>query len=308
MSFKGRMILNFGIVYLVMGSIYLAIKFSVEAFPALLMGGYRFLLAGLILVGFAWLKGDGLPKLKDWKTGLIVGFIMNFCGQAPVFLAAKTVPSSVIALICASIPLWMTFFDRVFFARQKLSALTYLGLLVGFVGVVRLMAPEKGIEFNYLSALPVVFSNLCWALGSLLPKRVKMNPSALISVGTQLTTCSLFYFCFSFFMGEFTAFHFSDITVKSSLALAYLVIFGSVIAFSSLNWLVKNCDAGKVSTYGFVNPLIAVLLGTIVVNEVLTLKIIISAAIILLGVIIIIFSKVGTNKKTLLILDAEEMK
>jgi drug/metabolite transporter (DMT)-like permease len=308
MSFRSKMILNFAVVYFVMGAIYLAIRFSVEGFPSSLMGGIRFLVAGIILLSLSFLKGDGLPDANDWKAGILLGFVMNFCGQAPVFIASKTVPSSVIALISASVPLWMTFFDRLFFARQKLSGMTYGGLLIGFIGVLLLMAPGKQTNFNYLAALPVIFANICWALGSLLPKKVKMSPSVLKNIGTQLTSGSIFFFITSYFMGEFGKFHFTDITLKSVLALSYLIIFGSVIAFSSLNWLVRNVDAGKVSTYGFVNPLIAVLLGSMIGHEQITLKILFSAAIILVGVIIIILAKSRTPKGIIPVPEAEELK
>ncbi len=297
MSFTNKLFISFAGIYLIWGSTYLVVKFALGGFPPLLMGAIRFSLAGLLFMLFAWFKGDGLPKLKDWKNGLIIGFIMNFCGQALTFIATMKVPTVIVALICASIPLWVTFFDQIFFSRQKLSLFRYSGLLIGFIGVITLLAPGSHQEFNYLYALPVIFSCICWSFGSILPQKLKMGPSTFINLGTQLFSGSLFFLISSYLFGEFNSFQIEKISLKSMISMFYLIIFGSVIVYSCYNWLINNYDIAKVSTYGFVNPLLAVLIGTLFGNEPISLKIIISASIILLGVIIIIFSKSGIKVK-----------
>lgn len=291
MSFRNKLILSFAGVYLIWGSTYLGVKFSLEGFPPLLMGGVRFTLAGILFMIFALFKGEGKLTLQDWKNGLIIGFVMNFLGQGLTFISAKHIPSSIVALICATVPLWVTFFDRMFFTRAKLSVLSYVGLLIGFIGVTNLLSPDPNANFNYLYALPILFSSSCWALGSLLPKKLNVSKSTFVNLGTQLFSGGIFFLVTSFLMGEISSFHIENVTAKSLMALSYLIIFGSIIVFSCFNWLIKNCDASKVATYGFINPLVAVMLGNLFGGEPITLKVIISASIILLGVMIIIFGK-----------------
>jgi drug/metabolite transporter (DMT)-like permease len=297
MNFTNKLILSFAGIYLIWGSTYLGVKFAVEGFPPLLMGGIRFMAAGLLFMLFAWFRNEGRPKLKDWKNGLIVGFVMNFCGQALTFMAAAHIPSAIVALICATVPLWVTFFDRVFVSRQKLSLFTYSGLLIGFTGVVSLLKPDTATGFNYLYALPVLFSSMCWALGSILPKKLEMSSSTFSNLGIQLFSGSIFFIITSYFMGEFNTFHIENVSLKSLIALVYLIIFGGIIVFTCYNWLLNNYDAAKVSTYGFVNPLLAVMMGNFFGNEPLTLKVLISASVILLGVIIIVLSKASVKVK-----------
>ncbi|MFN8577004.1 MAG: EamA family transporter [Candidatus Sericytochromatia bacterium] len=295
MSFTNKLVLSFTGVYLIWGSTYLAVKFSLEGFPSLLMGGIRFSIAGLLLILFAFLKGEGKPTLKDWKNAIIIGFVMNFCGQGLNFIVAREVPSSIIALISATVPLLITFFDSMFFSKQKLSPIIIIGLIIGFSGVISLLSPDKNNSFNYLLTIPILFSSTCWAFGSLLPKKLDMNNSAFMNLGTQLFAGSIFFTIGSYFMGEFNGFKFENVPLKSLFALLYLITFGSIIVFTCYNWLLKNYDAGKVSTYGFVNPVIAVIMGNIFGNEIITPKIIVSALIILLGVVIIIASKSKIN-------------
>lgn len=295
MSFKNKLILSFTGVYLIWGSTYLALKFGLEGFPPLLLGGIRYSIAGLIFLLFSFIKNEQKPTLKDWKNGLILGFIMNFCGQALTFISAQHVPSSIVALIAATVPLWVTFFDRLFFSKQKLSILAYVGLVLGFVGVTALITPDTNTKFNYLLILPILFSCMCWALGSILPKKMSLSSATFSNLGIQLFSGSMFFLIASYFMGEFSRFEIAHVTNKSLFALAYLTIFGSVLVFSCFNWLIKNYDAAKVSTYGFVNPLVAIILGTYFGNEPITPKVIVSASIILFGVMIIILSKTKKN-------------
>jgi len=182
-----------------------------------------------------------------------------------------------------------------FFAKKALPMLTYGGLLIGFVGVANLLSPDSSHHFNYLHALPIIFSCMCWALGSILPKKLNMSKSTYSNLGTQLFSGSIFFWLISYLSGEFTNFHVENITLKSVLALSYLINFGAIIVFPCLNWLLKNCDSAKVATYGFINPIIAVIIGNVFASEPITMKVIVSASIILLGVMIIIF---GNGCKT----------
>ncbi|MFN4149956.1 MAG: EamA family transporter [Candidatus Sericytochromatia bacterium] len=295
MSFTNKLIISFTGVYLIWGSTYLAVKISLEGFPSFLMAAIRFFIAGLLFFLIAYFKGDSRPTLKDWKNGLITGFMMNFCGQGLNFLVAKEVPSSIVALICAIAPLLITFFDSLFFTKQKLSIFVISGLVIGFTGVINLLSPDSSMNFNYLLTLPIIISSIFWALGSLIPKKLDMNSSSFVNLGTQLLSSSFFFIISSLLMGELTNFSFTQVSIKSFLALIYLITFGSIVVFTCYDWLLKNYDASKVSTYGFVNPVIAVIMGNLFGNEPITFKVILSASIILFGVIIIIASKSKTK-------------
>lgn len=295
MNFTNKLILSFAGVYLIWGSTYLAVKFSLDGFPPFMMAGIRFFIAGILFFLIAYFKGDSRPTLQDWKNGLITGFMMNFCGQGLNFLVAKEVPSSIVALICAMAPLLITFFDSIFFSKNKLSIFAISGLLIGFTGVINLLSPDSSMSFNYLLTLPIIISSIFWAFGSLVHKKLNSNSSSFVNLGTQLVSGSAFFMISSFIMREFNNFSILDVSSKSLFSLLYLITFGSIVVFTCHDWLLKNCDASKVSTYGFVNPVIAVAVGSLFGNEPITSKVIISASIILLGVIIIIASKSKTK-------------
>lgn len=297
MSFKSKLLLSFAGIYLIWGTTYLAVKFSLHGFPPMLMGGIRFTTAGLLFLLFSMYRGDGLPNIKDWKNGIITGFIMNLCGQGFNFFVAKDVPSSIVSLLAATSPLLVVFLDRLFFARKKLPLMSYIGMSVGFIGVASLFSPDTNLSFNYIQLIPILISCICWAIGSLVPKKLELSNSAIKNLGTQLFSGGIMFMILSFLLGEYNNFNIYDVGAKPLFALIYLITFGSIVVFGCYNWLIQNYDSSKVATHGFINPVIALGVGSVLGNEPITLKVIISASIIVLGVMIIIFGKTKINLK-----------
>lgn len=297
MNFKSKLLLSFAGIYIIWGTTFLSVKFALETLPPMLMGGIRFTIAGLLFLLFVLYKGEGLPTRQEWKNGLILGFMINLCGQGFNFLVAKDVPSAIVSLISATSPLFIIFFDRMFFSKKNIPLMSYIGLTIGFIGVATLLSPDPKAGFTYIQAIPILIASVFWAFGSLMTKTINLGSSVIKNLGVQLLCGGLLFFIPAFFLGEFNSFNLNNVSSKSFFALLYLIIFGSIVVFTCYNWLMKNYDASKVATHGFINPLLAVIAGSILGNEPITLKIIISAVIIILGVMIIIFGKTKINIK-----------
>ncbi len=284
------LIAAFATVYVVWGSTYLAIRVAVETMPPFLMAGARFIIAGVLMFIWLRLKGLPMPDKKQWLHATIAGGLMLIGGNGLVVWAEQTVSSSLTALLVALTPVWFALLDWARPAGKRPATYTWVGIAVGFAGVALLVTGHNSSSVNAAhnpwGVAALVLAGLCWAAGSLWsrynakPESPWMNSAAqMICGGVSLLLVSLFH-------GEPAHFHFAQVSKQSWLALLYLIVFGSWIAFSAYVWLLKVSTPARVATYAYVNPVIAVVLGHLVLAEPFGGRTLGAATIILAGVVI----------------------
>jgi drug/metabolite transporter (DMT)-like permease len=280
-------VLALATVYLVWGSTYLAIRVTDRTMPPFLMSSVRFLIAGAALYAFAS-RGRARPTLREWGAAAIVGAALLLVGNGGVAWAETRLDSGFAALIVAVIPLYVALMDRAFFGR-RLSPSAIAGLVIGFVGVAVLVRPGGGA--HVVPALVLLATTSAWAAGSLYARGAALPASPLQSAAMQMLAASVFLGIAGLVRGEALQVHADSFGTKPLIAFAYLVLFGSLIAFSAYAWLLKNVRISTVATYAFVNPVVAVALGTMFLGETITASTVFAGAAIVLAVVLIVTAK-----------------
>ncbi|MGH2472198.1 MAG: EamA family transporter [Candidatus Limnocylindria bacterium] len=281
--------LALGIVYVVWGSTYLAIAIAVETLPPLLWAGLRFALAGVLLA--AWLafrRVDLRISRRELAGAAAVGVLLLAVANGLVVLAERTVPSGVAALIVASIPLWIVIYRLI--ARESVGRDLLAGVLLGLGGVAILVVPG-GLNgtIDPIGALMLFGATLSWALGTFLSPRLQTPRDVLVSTAYQMLAGGVVLLAVGVGRGELATVDPATFSTRSIVAFAYLVVFGSLVAYSAYTWLLQNASVSLVSTYAFVNPVVAVLLGALILAEPITPSILIGAAVIVVAVAFIVF-------------------
>ena len=288
--------LALGTVYIVWGSTYLAIAYVVETMPPFLAGSARFLVAGSLLLAFLlaqdrWRRARGQPsslarpRLVEWRTAAIVGTLLLLGGNGLVSTAEERIPSSIAAVIIATVPIWMNVLDGVL-TRRAPSLLTLGGLGVGLVGVAILLYPSEGVDrLDPLGIGMVVVSALCWSLGSLYARRGPLPANQLQGSGMEQVAGGAAMLAAAVLLGEPGRVSVEAISTASLLALGYLIVFGSLLAFTAYVWLLDHAPISTVATYAYVNPVVAVGLGVLFRSEPLTPRTLIAAALIIGAVV-----------------------
>lgn len=288
-------------LYIVWGSTYLAIRFAVETIPPFLQASLRFLVSGTILYVWRRAAGDPVPTLSNWKATAIVGIFLLVGGNGLVSLAEKTVPSGIAALIIATAPFWLVLFEAFRSGGAKPTWQSILGLLVGFGGVFLLIGPADfmGAEhkFDTFGVIVLLIAPVLWSLGSIYAKGADMPKSSLLSTGMQMLTGAAALFVVSVATGELRGFSFEDVTMRSWWGLVYLITFGSLVGFVSYGWLLHNAPISVVSTYAYVNPVVAVFLGWLLAGEELNARIVVASSVIIGSVILINWARQISVKK-----------
>jgi drug/metabolite transporter (DMT)-like permease len=274
-------------VYLVWGSTYLAIRVTDRTMPPLLMSSARFLVAGAALYVFA-ARGRARPTRREWGAAAIVGAALLLVGNGGVAWAETRLESGFAALIVAVIPMYVALMDRAFFGR-RLSTPAVVGLIIGFAGVALLVRP--GGPGDVFAALLLLVTTSAWAAGSLYARGAPLPQSPLLAAAMQMLCASLFLGIAGLATGEASGIHADSFATKPLLAFVYLVLVGSLIAFSAYAWLLKNVRISVVATYAFVNPVVAVALGALFLNEAIGLTTIVAGAAIVLAVVLIVTAK-----------------
>jgi drug/metabolite transporter (DMT)-like permease len=280
--------LALGIVYVVWGSTYLAIAIAVETLPPLLYAGIRFALAGVLLTAWLAFRGVDLRISRAELAGAaVVGILLLAIANGLVVLAERTVPSGIAALIVASIPLWVVIYRMI--ARERVGLDLLAGVFLGLIGVAILVVPG-GIDgtLDVIGALMLFGATLAWALGTVLSPRLHTPQNVLVSTAYQMLAGGVVLVVVGLGRGELVNIDPATFSVRSMVAFAYLVIFGSLVAFTAYTWLLQNASVSLVSTYAFVNPVVAVLLGALVLAEPITPSILIGAAVIVVAVAFIV--------------------
>ncbi len=280
----------FAAVYLIWGSTYLAIRFAIETIPPLCMAAVRFLVAGTVL--YAWARARGAPKpgLRQWRDAAVVGTLLLGVGNGGVVVAEQWVPSGLTALLVGSVPLWMVLVDWGWGSRARPGRRVAVGLLAGFVGMgVLVGSPGVGAggRQELLGGLLLVGASLSWASGSIYSRHASKPPRPRLWVAMQMLTGGVVLTLGSFITGEVSALHPTTVSAKSALALAYLIVFGALVGYVAYIWLLSVSTPARVSTYAYVNPVVALFLGWALAGEPLTYRSLLAAAIIIGAVVVI---------------------
>jgi len=289
-------------LYIVWGSTYLAIRFVVETMPPFMYASLRFFTAGAILFIWRLAAGDEMPTWSNWKSTAIVGSLLLLGGNALIALAEKNVPSGVAALMVGTSPFWLTLFEALRANGTKPTWQTVLGLVIGFAGVFLLIGPA-GItgstqKFEPLSILLMCVAPMLWSLGSIYARGADMPKSGLMSTGMQMLASSIPLLVVSVVTGELHGFSFAQVSTHSWLGLAYLITFGSLVGFVSYGWLLHNAPLSLTSTFAYVNPVVAVILGWLLAHEALNARVVAASSIIVGSVIFINWSRQAAAKKS----------
>ncbi len=286
------LIAAFAAVYILWGSTYLAIKYAIETLPMFLMAGTRFLTAGAILfIAAKFTKDYEKPTWAQWKTSFVVGTLLLLGGNGAVVLAEHYISSSLAALLVATEPFWIVLLSWLWLKGARPNWKVALGLLLGFGGVYLLVGGHGGANDSNSNQLYgtilVVIGTICWATGSLYGLRAPVSKSSILASGMQMLAGGSVLFLVGTLSGEWTNFNVADVSLNSWLGLAYLTVFGSIIAFTAYSWLLKNAEPSIVATYAYVNPVIAVFLGWLIAGESFTTQMLVGAAVIVGSVVLI---------------------
>jgi drug/metabolite transporter (DMT)-like permease len=282
--------LGLGIVYVVWGSTYLAIRVMVRTIPPLLGAGLRFALAGaIVLLVVAWRREPGAwrPTRREALAALCIGTLLAAGGNGLVTIAERDVPSALAALLIASVPLWVVVYRSI--SRDRVHGATLGGVVVGFVGVALLLLPgnlPEGVPLG--GAVLCIVAAASWAAGTFASPRAPLPSDPLASTGWQMLLGGLVMVAIGVVAGEVGDVDASAVSGESLVAFAYLLVFGSLVAFTAYVWLLQNAPVSQVATYAYVNPVVAILLGATLLDETLTTGTLVGAAIIVASVAVIV--------------------
>lgn len=283
-----QLALGFGAIYLIWGSTYLGIRYAVETIPPLMMMGIRHSVAGLLVYAWARRTGVPAPQWKQWRFAAIAGALLFLGGHGLLAWAEQRVPSGLAALLCATLPLWTVLLAYVDGTERKLGFKAWTGILLGFAGVAVLIGPDALTQhLDVLAAAAAIASALVWVMGTAYTRRVAMPSSKILSAAMQMISGGALLLILGWLSGEARHFQLASLTLRSVAALAYLIVFGSIVAFTVYTWLVSVSSPSRLSTYAYVNPVIAVFLGWAVAGEALGVRTIAATAIIVAGVILV---------------------
>ena len=286
-----ELVAAFAALYIIWGSTYLAIFFAIQSIPPFLMAGARFFIAGLIMLAIARLQGPLKSTWLDWRTSLIVGACLLLGGNGGVTISEKFVETGLASLIVATVPIYMTLLGWMTGMSPRPSGIVWLGLAGGLVGVAVLLGPELRISNGSRGAIGMsilLLGSFIWSAGSIYSRFAKHVASPFFAAAQQMICGGLLLMLVGFFAGEARNFHPEKITLLSFGAFAYLVLIGAIVGYTSYFWLLRNCDPSKVATYAYVNPVVAVLLGALFAHEVVTLRTLVAAVLIIGSVALII--------------------
>ncbi|MGW3388743.1 EamA family transporter [Streptomyces cinereoruber] len=278
-----------GIVYVVWGSTYLGIRVVVETLPPFLSGGARFVTAGLLLAGIvAWRQGPAALKVTRRQLGsaLLVGLLLILGGNGLVVLAETSVPSGLAALLVAVVPAWVVVLRAV--AGERPGPGAFGGVLLGLAGLGVLTLPGLTGEVRIGGVLLVVVAALSWSVGSFTSSRLPMPANPFAASAYEMVAGGLAGVAVGLLRGEHHGLDLAEVSTRSWTALAYLVVFGSLIAFTAYAWLLQAAPLSLVATYAYVNPVVAVALGALILNEALTWPVVLGGAIVVAGVCLIV--------------------
>ena len=292
---RTAVVTNFALVYLIWGSTYLGIRYAIATIPTFLMAGTRFLAAGIVL--FAWGRWRGAPALtrRNWRDAAIVGGLLLLGGNGGVVWAETRVLSGIAALLVATVPVWVVIIEWVRPGGTRPTVAVFAGLALGLAGLFVLIGPGAftgaGGGVDPLGALALTLGSIAWAIGSVYARTAALPRDAVTSTGAQMLCGGSMMLALSAAGGQLSGFHLRDVSAASWWGWVYLVTIGSIVGYTAYVWLLKNVSSAKASTYAYVNPVVAVLLGWKMSGEPITPRTIVAAAIIVAAVILITLAR-----------------
>jgi drug/metabolite transporter (DMT)-like permease len=292
---RSRLLAAFAAVYVIWGSTYLAIRFAVETLPPMLMVGSRFLVAGAVLMLWARWRDGRWPSARDWKTSAVSGSLMLAGGNGAVVWAEQKVPSGIAALLVAVVPVWMVMLDWLLPGGRRPGAPVFAGLAMGLAGLALLVGPSalqgRGDGVDLVSAGVLLAGSLSWAVASLYTQRAPRATTGSLGSASQMIAGGVCSVLIGVVRGEPAQLDLAHASALSLGALAYLIVFGSLIGFTAYLYMLAHTTAAKAATYAYVNPVVAVLLGWAFAGEPVTTRTLVAAAVILGGVAIITLAR-----------------
>lgn len=280
-----------GAVCLFWGTTYLAIRIGVRTIPPALFGGLRFLTAGLIFLAYLSWRGHALPQGRELLDMVIVGIALLVTSNGLVIWAEQWVPSSIAALLVATLPFWMAGFEAALPSGERLTFRKGMGIIIGFTGLVILLSPEIKTSFDmaYLQGVAaLLMAPLCWSAGSVYSKSRPAKSHPLMAATMQMVVAGIILILIGGIFGEWQRF---SLDAEGLAATAYLVVFGSIVGYGSFIYALSKLPATKVAMYAYVNPVIAVVLGWLILDERMDWSVVLATAVVLLGVVLVKSSK-----------------
>ncbi len=296
MSQKTKVFIALGLVYVVWGSTFLGVKYVLNDLPPMLASCTRFLVGGTILFLFTLLRGQGVPSLKEARNAALIGVLLSGVGNCVVAYALQFMPSGLVALLVATLPAWTILLDYLLFSKQKPTIIAFIGLVLGLVGMGVLLNPTQQIgqrEVALFPALLVFVGSVAWAFGSLKSPYLTL-PKPLQSTAIQMIVGGCFSLLMSLIFEQNQLLAYQNMTTETYWAMLYLIMIGSYVGFTAYVWLINNAPPQLTATYAYVNPVVAIFLGWIFLNERLTPRSMAASTIILTGVVMM---TLGRSKK-----------
>lgn len=280
---------NLLLVYIVWGSTFLGVRYAIEVLPPLMTNAVRFLVGGVLFFIFTLFRGYGIPSLKQWLSAAWIGMLLSGIGNCAVAYAIGFMPTGLVALLVATLPGWMVGLDYYFFAKQKPSWITVVGLALGLVGMYVLLNPLGQLsnrEIPMFPAILVFIGSITWAWGSLQSPYLEMPPR-MQTTAIQMLGGGVFSLIMSLLLEPTGVAALSKIDDKTYAALAYLIVVGSFVGYSAYVWLLHHAPPTLTATYAYVNPVVAIILGGIFVHEKLSNRALIASLVVLIGVVLV---------------------
>ncbi|MGA7217415.1 MAG: EamA family transporter [Candidatus Sulfotelmatobacter sp.] len=287
---RWKTLLAFAIIYFLWGSTFLAIRIGVREVPPLLLAGMRFVAAGIVL--YAWMRAAGAasPTRREWASATLLAVLIFLVDYGLVFWAEQRVPSGITAVMLATIPVFTALAEILILRSQRLTLRLAIALVVGLAGVAVLVS--RSVSFGDApiersGALALVVAAISWSLASVLSRKLSLPQSKIMSSGAQMLVGGILLLLAAAMFGEFRSFHARQVSTGAWLALLYLIVAGSIVAFTAYVWLIHHESPTKVGTYAYVNPVIAVLLGYFFAAEALGARTVVGTVLVLVSVLVI---------------------
>lgn len=286
----GKILLAFAIIYFVWGSTFFFIRVGVHQIPPLVLAALRFVIAGVVLVGWTAARGERLPAPRQWASSFLLGFLIFVCDYGLLFWAEQIVPSGITAVLMATIPVFIVIFEVLLLRTQRFTVRLVIALIVGIAGVAALVSHSLNLAdqpVDRLGAAALIFASIAWSISTVLTRRLPLPVSKIMSSGSQMLAGGLLLVVAAAAFGQFSQFHPRAVSPAGWFALAYLIVFGSLIGFTAYVWLLHHESPTKVGTYAYVNPVVAVLVGYFFGGETLGVRTLIGAGCVLISVVMI---------------------
>jgi drug/metabolite transporter (DMT)-like permease len=285
-SFRVRLFLAFFAIYVLWGTTFLAIRIAVEELPPLFAAGARFFTAGVLLYAFMRFKGEVKPTLMQWRSLTIMALLMFVAEYGPLFWAEKYVPSGVVSVLAATLPILTLILEMFILRQQRMRPMLAVATILGFIGVAVLLIPGGKQHLALVPCLAILAGATTWALGSVLTRSMNLPKSRPVTAGAAMMIGGAILLALSAGFGEMHPF--PHISLRAIGALLYLIVFGSLLAFTAFVWLLGHMPATRVSSHAYVNPIVAVALGYFMAGEVITTRILAGTALVLVSVFLIL--------------------